>query len=184
MLKISLLLCILYLAIAGYAQIKTDNSLNKVTISAGFSRYAVFNSGQSTPNFRIESAYNFTKLLGAGLYLGAGKSAHDHKIDRFSASYYYYGLQGTLHLLPFIHKMNKSRFDLFVPIKTGRIHQKYNEYKSSGWQYSGGLGLAYYFNKHLGIYTEGNLIFGSNWKINTDYTSPIELRFGLSMKIK
>lgn len=179
-----LIILSLCLSITGMSQDKVIGTCCKFNIQGSYSRYAVFKSGQSTPNLRIESEYNFNKFVGAGIYLGAGKSAHNHKIDISQVSYYYYGIQSTLHLLPFIQKMDKSRFDLFVPVKAGRCHQQFSSYKYSWWNFSGGLGLAYYFSKHFGVYTEGNLILVSKWKINTDAKSPVELRFGLSMKIK
>lgn len=179
-----LIILSLCLSITGMSQDKVTGTYSKFNIQGSFSRYPVFKSGQSAPNLRIEGEYNFNKFVGAGIYLGAGKSATNHKISSFSTSYYYYGIQSTLHLLPFIQKMDKSRFDLFVPVKAGRCYQQFSSYKYSWWNFSGGLGLTYYISKHFGIYSEGNLILSSKGKINTLAKSPVELRFGLSMKIK
>ena len=179
-----LIILSLCLTFIGQSQDKTTGSFSKFIIQGSYSHFPVYEAGNTTPNLRIESEYNFNKFVGAGIYLGAGKSAHDHKIDISPVSYYYYGIQSTLHLLPFIQKMDKSRFDLFVPVKAGRCHQQFSSYKYSWWNFSGGLGLAYYLSKHFGVYTEGNLILGSKWKINTYAKSPVELRVGISMKIK
>ena len=166
------------------AQDTQKMTTNKINFHSSYSRFPLQQTGNTTPNLRIDSEYNFYKFVGAGIYLGAGKSANDHKIDRFSASYYYYGIQSTLHLLPFIQKTDKSRFDLFVPVKVGRCFQNYREYKSKWWDFSAGLGITYYFSRKMGVYTEANYIISSNNFVKDLAKSPVELRFGLSMKIK
>jgi hypothetical protein len=100
--------------------------------------------------------------------------------DYYSADYIMpiYNLNLNYHLLPYLVKGNNSKFDLYLSGRLGGYYINSNAYdKPFFWNYYLGGGLAWYFTRNIGIYTE----YGKQYHFNSIYTDK-GFRFGIGVK--
>ena len=137
----------------------------------------------SSPVFQCEVNYGVLNFLEVGLYGGNGriKTEEIFSIENdFSysgggrANALFYGLNANIHLLPFIIKAEKFRFDIYLSGKMGGLYYltKENIYPAPGHVFDYGFyaGSAFYLGQHWGIF--GEYGFGNH----------VKYRVGLSFK--
>ncbi len=145
--------------------------------------------GQQNPQYNIELGYDITKHMTISGYF-AGAAVGFNKltdIDSLNTSFdvsvegrrtYSYGLNLKYHLLPLLLKRDNLRLDIYATGRLGVITCYEYQLIDDNWQkvwlnpeleYGIGVGSAYYFSKHWGIFGEyylGNFYNNSltRWK--------------------
>ncbi len=163
---------------------------NRLNIRAGYASIQEFNyrpgegMKSSYGNFRLESNYHVFKFLELGGYLGysrySGRLLTAQQVIVTSENTPFFGLNINLQLFPFVVRDPESRFDLYL---LGRYGGAYNRGVGSFdsfndgfyFDYSHGAGFAWYFFKHIGVFSEFSFT-GFNVKGGN-------LRGGVSVKI-
>ena len=159
-----------------YAHYQTNISISETGAIIGH---------ETTGNYQVEANYGILNFLETGVYLGYSSWS----IDK---SFYTYGGNINMHILPFFIQAEAFRFDAYLTGKVGgnvseRAYGTYNpytsEYTNTGSynytkrEYGMGLGAAFYLFKRLGVFAEyslGEYFFDDNKKF----------RAGLSFKFK
>jgi hypothetical protein len=100
----------------------------------------------------------------------------------YNAKTIFYGIRSDIHLLPLLTDKN-LRLDVYLTPELGFVSQEYEahlDYVVTGWnkpvfEYGAGLGIAWYFSRHFGVFSELNYghYFGSKTYFQT----------GLSIKL-
>jgi outer membrane receptor for ferrienterochelin and colicin len=131
---------------------------NRWNLKAGYARYGTSRGtgSKTVPNYRIEANYGLTRRIETGVYLGYSKFngirwiAPGTAVTVYNPSYYF-GLNCNLHLLPGIVRRDDFFLDLYPALRVGGIKGSHSEITS---EYGAGGGVACYFWKDTGIYTE------------------------------
>jgi len=132
--------------------------------------------GQQNPQYNIELGYDITKhLTVSGYFASAGVAFNTlNNTDSLNQSFdvsvtgrrtYSYGLNLKYHLLPLILKRDNLRLDIYTTGRLGIITccEDQQISNTADWQkvwldpeleYGLGLGSAYYFSKHWGVFGE------------------------------
>jgi hypothetical protein len=129
-------------------------------------------------NFELGVALGMERTRVANLKPGASNPpTYD---DYYSVDYSMpmYDLNLNYHLLPYLAKDNNSKFDLYLSGRLGGNYIKSNvNDQSFYWNYYLGGGLAWYFTRNIGIYTE----YGKQYSLSRNY-SKRGFRFGIAVK--
>lgn len=126
----------------------------------------------------LEISHGITRRWGLGAYLGAHPClsvADDVSNNRFAFSF---GLGTSFHLLPFF-VLGAPHWDPYIMGKVGGCYVT-----TPYLEYAAGLGIGYYFNRHLGLFLEG--CYGNTPLCEKDeksITKPhLQCRIGISYK--
>lgn len=120
------------------------------------------------PQIGISAGYQFLKNLNTSInvaYLNPQRNIplRDGNSTQFlsaKSSAWYYGMSISYDVIPLIFNTNRIRFDVYPILSTNYVYEKWTALESgirgsaSFWEFSGGVGLGYNFNKHIGIFTE------------------------------
>lgn len=124
---------------------------------------------QQKPQFAISMGYNFLKNFNTGLSIAHvnGSKAIPDTYSEYVTNYmmtnssiWYYGLGLSYDILPAIFKTNRIRFDVYPILHINYVRDNWININSNTpgstnfWEFNGGVGLGYNFNKHFGIFTE------------------------------
>jgi hypothetical protein len=154
------------LKLAGAHEYKMNSKLHNAFLSAE-ANYGIFNNFELGVALGFENKYNgWTKDPNTNLYI------YEYYLSPT------YNLHLNYHLLPYLTKGNHPKFDLYL---SGRLGGSYTEYRDLHqtffWNYYLGGGLAWYFTRYVGIYTE----YGRQYHFNSNYTKN-GFRFGIAVK--
>lgn len=138
--------------------------------------------GNSSPVFQCEVNYGVLNFLEVGLYGGNGriKTEEITSIENdFSysgigrANALFYGLNANIHLLPFIIKAEKFRFDIYLSGKMGGLYYltEQNIYPAPGHVFDYGIyvGSAFYLGQHWGIFGEYGLGNHAKYRVGLSF---------------
>jgi hypothetical protein len=129
-------------------------------------------------NFELGVALGMERTRVANLKPGASNPPTMDDYYNVDYTMPIYDLNLNYHLLPYLVKDKKSKFDLYF---SGRIGGKYIKSDANDqsffWNYYLGGGLAWYFTRNVGIYTE----YGKQYSLSSDYTKR-GFRFGIGVK--
>lgn len=157
---------------------------NRWNTKIGFS--GSFESNSKNPLiFRLETNYGISNFLEVGGYIGYW-NMHSFGSPLFYPDYEskmidvpILGLNLNYHILPYLIKRDKFRFDFYLSARYGdyQISTPLNYRPPSGiyFEYGIGLGFALYFLNHIGVFTEYN--YGKH------IGSKSQLRYGLTWKL-
>ncbi|MDR0368554.1 MAG: hypothetical protein LBH82_05370 [Bacteroidales bacterium] len=156
-----------------------------------------------TADFRLEGNYGVLNFLEVGTYLGYAQYRHaiftlydndNSLVGAVSQDGHFlsYGVQGNLHIFPFFIKMPDFRFDLYVTAKYGGRSSLTSKDYPYEHEWATGLGFAFYFAKHAGIFAEysfGKFYIKDSirpiaYKTLPFFPSKSIVRAGLSIKFK
>lgn len=170
--------------LAGYSQ---DSYIkNRWNFKFGYAEYnlAYFSNTRTraVTNYRVEANYGILEFLEVGGYLGWSRvSAYLPVVgppNYVNLDSPFFGVNINFHPLTFLIKKTDFRFDLYLLARYGGVYfsspEGYYPWRGFQFQYHHGAGLAYYLNKHLGIF--GEYSFGTLAKANGS------LRLGLTLK--
>jgi hypothetical protein len=182
-------LALLFSALSLHAQ---DSFIkNRFNIKAGYTSYQGFfvsNHGikQSFGNYRLEANYGILNFLETGIYLGYSRTTSQPVPVIGQGLIYqnlntpFFGVGLNFHPLTFLVKKPDFRFDIYLLGRYGGIYysspKDYLPTEGLKFQNSQGAGLAFYFTKNIGIFTEYSF---SELHVNSG-----NLRYGLSVKFK
>jgi hypothetical protein len=135
--------------------------------------------------FQLEYNRGITKFIEAGSYLNTHRDFYPVRIVvpdlenpiivEQTTRALHYGLQTNIHPLQlFISEGHRFRLDFYIIAKIGGLYSPvYDDSLRSQehfFEYNFGLGLAYHFFDHIGIFGEYN------------YLTPANFKYGLSIK--
>lgn len=139
---------------------------------------------EKVPYFQIGLGYYFTKSIETGIYIGySGLMLPSKPNDIYDSSSgagsgFFYGFQFKYHFLNALSS-NPTRIDIYGIAQTGALTKHWNKYynvqNESIFEGGAGLGGAFYFTKHIGIFGEA---LGGKF-----YYSNFNWRAGLSIRI-
>jgi hypothetical protein len=128
---------------------------------------------EQKPQLGISLNYQFLKNFNSGLSIAhvngnrsipIATSEYGTSYSVINSSLWYYGLNFSYDILPLIFITNHIRFDVYPIISLNYVRENWNDIDTRNpdstifWEYSGGIGLGYNFNRHFGIFTES--LFG------------------------
>ena len=187
--RISLLvLFLLTFTAAGYSQ---NTYLNeRLTLKFGHSntpKFWNYNNDIVLGNLRLETNYVLCNFIEPGLYVGYSNFKNTEfpltstLITPYKSDALFYGLNTNFHILPFIFRSGKIRFDIYAGAKLGMITMiapANSLYKGTQFDYALLGGANYLITKNWGIYVE----YGVSKKVNFSDTEPC-LRYGIVVKL-
>jgi len=120
------------------------------------------------PQVGISFSYQFSKNLNTAInvaYLNPYRAIPEREgtstlLTPTKSSAWYYGLSFSYDVLPVIFNTNRIRFEAYPIAYITYVSEKWIAMESgilgasTFWEYNGGIGLGYNFNKHIGIFTE------------------------------
>jgi hypothetical protein len=91
-----------------------------------------------------------------------------------------YNLHLNYHLLPYLVKEKHPKFDLYFSGSLGGnfINNDIPDDDGFYWNYYLGGGLAWYFTRNVGVYTE----YGKQWPFKGETRDKAKFRFGVTVK--
>ncbi|MBN1953147.1 MAG: hypothetical protein JW801_18220 [Bacteroidales bacterium] len=182
-----LLVLIQFQLTSAFAQ---DSYINgRCNIKAGYARYKGVNltSGNTTGHYRLEINYGLSNHLEGGAYIGTSKFNYYQPTDSTGYTgirkYYYsafYGINLNYHILPYFVESDNFRFDAYLTGKFGGALLQNSDGTCHKFEYSIGLGAAFYLFNNLGLFVElnvGDFIFEHT--LENDY---FKSRYGITFK--
>lgn len=143
------------------------------TVKLDYSKYQplgfTWQNSDFTPSFQTELNYGIYNYIELGSYFGFGTLKTTGQIETIgdsSTSYsftkkanaLFYGVNTNVHLLPFLIKSEKFRFDLYASGKLGGFYRFSEEgmYPGRGHVLDCGiyLGAAFYLGRYVGVFGE------------------------------
>jgi len=203
---------------------------NRWTVKASYSRYKtaynyevayvgdffVNSLNRKMTNFKVEANYGINKFIEVGAYTGfqhyewAGFTGEildgDFRVFELKEGFApLFGAQINFHILPFLVRSEKCRWDLYLTAKYGGCYlphrewdDEYNTDSKYRQEYGLGMGAGYYFKNIVGIFAEASVGQYSFFKndpvvrvVNDVYTNVIttagesnfRFRIGIAAKI-
>ncbi|MCF8357638.1 MAG: hypothetical protein K9H26_02695 [Prolixibacteraceae bacterium] len=139
-------------------------------MNLGYSGYSQLGAGdikEIIPTFQAGVNYGILKFIEIGLYTGYGsintisEKIPDGYFSYTRANTVFYGINSNFHLLPFIIKSEKFRFDVYLSGKLGGFYRFSDENmlpaRGHNWDYGVYVCLAFYPGKHWGFFGEYGL---------------------------
>lgn len=110
-----------------------------------------------TPSYRIEANYGFAKNMEFGLYVGSHK--HLGTLGGMVEKEYskQIGFSYNYHLLPLLFKDKSLPIDFYATARFGSVFllkSKESRYYGFNAEYGIGVGVNYFFTKHIGFYAD------------------------------
>ncbi|MFA6129092.1 MAG: hypothetical protein WC699_17470 [Bacteroidales bacterium] len=183
---------ILFALIFSFMTVSAQDSYvkNRWNFKAGYGNYegwSVSDRGVKNTfgNYRLEANYGILNFLETGLYVGYSRiSSRPVPVIGQGLIYQnqntpFFGIGLNFHPLTFLIKKPDFRFDLYLLGRYGGIYysspEDYIPAKGLKFQNSQGVGLAFYFTKHIGVYTE--------YSFSGLHVKSGNFRYGLSVKL-
>jgi hypothetical protein len=147
-------------------------------IKAGYSEYGLgswasypLTKERTTGHYRLETNYGLFNAIETGLSFGYSEKATGF---RENDPTWFYGLNINLHPIDWIFDLKSPRFDLYLTGKYG-----FRNYQGNHGEYGIGGGLAWYWGRYFGAYTE--YTYGNHGAFFY-YKDHTKLRYGLTVR--
>lgn len=121
------------------------------------------------PQLGLSLNYQFIENLNTGVYVAYANPARatPHFVGTGGIEYeatksdvWYYGLNVSYDILPVLLHSKRIRFELYPILSAGHVSEKWVALESgipgsaTFFEYGGGVGLGFKFNKHISIFSE------------------------------